>query len=67
MADWMDRDDELTPAIDAAHPMTTGDHDTYAKAMKLVGNRHSKYALVRLVNYLLADKKRLSQNPPTTS
>lgn len=48
-----DRDDYLTKSIDAMHPLRTGDHTTYAKAVELVGNRHDKYSLVDLVNYLL--------------
>lgn len=48
-----DRDDEWTQRIADAHPLNTGDHDTYAIAMQMVGNRHSKGALVELVNWLL--------------
>ena len=40
--------------IDAAHPMNTGRHGLYAEAMRLVGERHAKYDLVDLVNWLLA-------------
>lgn len=40
-------------AIKAAHPMRTGDHATYAEAMRLVGAKYSKRALVDLVNWLL--------------
>ena len=43
----------MTPAIEAAHPTTTGDHDTYAQAIELVGNRHSKQSLVAMTNYHL--------------
>lgn len=43
-------DDE---AISAAHPLSTGDHDRYLRALEMVGARHSKYALVDLVNWLL--------------
>ena len=39
--------------IDAAHPLRTGKHDLYAEAMRLVGAKHSKGALVELVNWLL--------------
>jgi hypothetical protein len=54
---WEDREDDLTPAIDAAHPMRTGDHATYERAVDLVGNRHSKQSLVALVNYLLVNQR----------
>jgi hypothetical protein len=50
---WGDRSDEWSKRIAAAHPMETGDHVTYIKAMEMVGNRHSKGALVELVNWLL--------------
>ena len=53
MSTWADRDDEYTDAINEAHPTNTNRHDVYEKAMRLVGNRHSKYALINLVNYLL--------------
>lgn len=51
--DWGDRDDEWTDEIKAAHPLNTGSHDTYAIACEIVHNRHSKFALVALVNCLL--------------
>lgn len=57
--EWQDRDDELTEAIDELHPCETGDHQTYTKAMELIGNRHSKGSLVCLVNYFLAREKQL--------
>lgn len=40
-------------AIKAAHPLRTGRHDTWAEAMRLVGERHEKGELVELVNWLL--------------
>lgn len=55
----MTRDDEPLPedeAISAAHPMRTGRHELYGEAMRLVGARHSKGALVDLVNWLLTDR-----------
>jgi Protein of unknown function (DUF550) len=52
-AAWDDRDDDLTPMIDAAHPCLTRNFSTYERAQQLVTNRHSKGALVALVNYLL--------------
>ena len=55
MGNWTDRDDHLTCAINASHPTKTGRHDIYMQAMELVGNRHSKAALVNLVHYLLLE------------
>lgn len=40
-------------AIRAAHPMQTNRHDLYAEAMRMVGAKRSKHALVELVNWLL--------------
>lgn len=51
---WGDRPDEHTTAIDAAHPLVTKNHGRYARALAMVENRHSKSALVDLVNWLLA-------------
>lgn len=50
---WGDKQDQWSDRIAAAHPMETGDNDTYAIAMLMVGNRHSKAAIVELVNWLL--------------
>lgn len=45
--------------ISAAFPTRSHRHDLYATAMRMVGAKYSKMALVALVNYLLhkADKK----------
>lgn len=43
-------------AIAAAFPTLTGRHDIYAEAMRLVGAKHSKAALVALVNWLLLER-----------
>lgn len=51
-----DRDDEWTAAIDKSFPTRSGAHEVYAIAMKMVGNRHSKGALVALVSWLLLHK-----------
>lgn len=51
---WSDEPDEMTPSILASHPVHTKDYATYAEALRLVSNRHSKGALVCLVNHLLA-------------
>lgn len=40
-------------AIDAAFPTRSGRHDTYQEAMRMVGAKRSKGALVSLVNWLL--------------
>ena len=40
-------------AIAAAHPLRTGRHDLYDEAQRLVSAKHSKGALVDLVNWLL--------------
>ncbi len=53
--DWTDEDQPLPEdeAIDAAHPVRTGNHAIYAEAMRMVGAKRSKGALVELVNWLL--------------
>ena len=48
-----DRRDCWTPMIEASHPLQTGAHDAYATALEMVGNRHSKGALVDLVCWLV--------------
>jgi hypothetical protein len=55
---WEDAKDEWTERIRAAHPSRSGSHDTYATAMRMVGNRHSKGELVALVNWLLLTGQR---------
>lgn len=52
-AEWQDKRDRWTSMIDASHPMKTGTHDAYATALEMVGNRHSKGALVELVCWLV--------------
>lgn len=51
---WTDKPIPEDDAIRAAHPTRTGRHDLYAEAMRLVGAKHSKGALVDLVNWLLS-------------
>lgn len=49
--------DEALPedeAIQAAHPLENGRHDRYEEALRLVGAKRSKGALVELVNWLLS-------------
>ena len=62
--DWADRPDGLTHTIDAMHPVKAAPEAKaqawarWNRAMELVGNRHSKFALVALVNYLLAEAEK---------
>ncbi len=52
---WEDRLDQYSEAILAAHPtFGNGTADRYFRAMEMVGNRHSKAAIVDLVNWLLS-------------
>ena len=55
-APWADAPLPEDPAIAAAHPMRTGRHDLYETAMRLVGAKLSKEALVGLVNWVLAER-----------
>jgi hypothetical protein len=50
---WEEKTDEYSDAINVAFPTRSGSHAEYAKAMTMVGNRHSKGELVALVNWLL--------------
>lgn len=58
MGDWEDQPLPEDDAIRAAFPTRTGDHSTYAEAMRLVGAKRSKGALVSLVNWLLVERTR---------
>lgn len=52
-------DDKPLPedeAIKAAHPLRSGRHDLYQEAMRLVGAKRSKGALVELVTWLLLQR-----------
>lgn len=51
---WGEEEDEHSEAIHAAHPTVTKDFDTYHVALKMIGTRRSKYALVDMANWLLA-------------
>ncbi len=55
---WDDKPDEWTPEIEKAFPTRSESHDEYAIAMRMVGSRRSKGALVALVNWLLVRLKR---------
>jgi hypothetical protein len=48
-----DKVDEWTALIEAAHPLKTKAYAQWDTAMRMVGNRHSKGALVELVCWLL--------------
>lgn len=56
-----DKDDVYSEAIIAAHPTNSNKHDDpmlwkrYTMAMDMIGNRHGKYALIDLVNWLLKE------------
>lgn len=55
---WENVNDEWTGAINAAHPTRRKDaHEQYSIAMRMVGHRHSKHALVSLVSWLLVQIK----------
>ena len=53
-ASWGDQKDQHTDAILAAQPTYTKDFETYNTALAMVGNRHGKYELVNMANWLLA-------------
>ena len=55
---WDDKPDEWTDEIEKAFPTRSGAHEAYATAMRMVGNRHSKGALVALVTWLLVRLER---------
>lgn len=55
-AAWGDQADEHSAAIDAAHPVNTGDDATFMRALDMVGARRGKYELVALVNWLLVEQ-----------
>lgn len=50
---WEDGSLPEDEQIRAAHPVRSGRHDLYAEAVRMVGAKRSKYALVELVNWLL--------------
>jgi hypothetical protein len=52
---WTKEDQPLPEdsKIEATHPTKTNEHQVYAEALRLVGAKRSKYALVDLVNWLL--------------
>jgi hypothetical protein len=56
---WEDVNDGWTERIKASHPGRSGDHDAYAIALQLVGNRRSKGTLVALVTFLLHEHTKM--------
>lgn len=53
---WQSQDDKPLPEDDAIHeafPTRSDRHDLYVEAMRLVGAKYTKGALVALVNWLL--------------
>jgi hypothetical protein len=55
-AHWKDRPDQWTDAIAAVHPVNSDDPQRFKRfelALEMVGNRHGKYELVGLVQWLL--------------
>lgn len=59
--DWEDKPLPEDEAIKAAFPTRSGHHGAYGEAMRLVGARQSKGALVSLVNWLLVRIAKLSE------
>lgn len=55
---WSDQPLPEDEAIQAAFPTRSGEHGAYAEALRLVGARRSKSALVELVTWLLVERKR---------
>lgn len=56
-ATWNSSTDTTLPedaAIAAAHPTSTGRHDRYVEAMRIVESRRGKHSLVQIVNWLMA-------------
>lgn len=54
--EWSDKSDQFSERVKTAHPVISKDDDRdarYALAMEMIRNRHSKSALVDLVNWLL--------------
>lgn len=54
---WEDQPIPEDEAIKAAHPTRSGQHEAYQEAMRLVGAKRSKAALVELVNWLLLEAR----------
>lgn len=63
--EWSDSDQPLPEddAIAAAHPLKSGRHDLYQEAMRMVGAKRSKGALVDLVTWLLVRVEKAEGRP----
>jgi hypothetical protein len=48
--------------IKLAHPTRSGRHDLYAKAQELISAKHSKFALIELVTWLLLRLDKAEKN-----
>ena len=62
--EWTDEDRGIPEddAIDAVHPAHTNQHhDLYGEAMRMVGAKRSKGALVDLVTWLLIERETLAR------
>ena len=61
---WTDEDKPLPEdaEIHAHHPIVNGSHKTYEEALRVVGAKRSKGALVDLVNWLLQRNNRASNS-----
>lgn len=66
-APWEDRPLPEDKAIYDAFPTRSGSHEAYVEAMRLVGARHSKGALVALVNWLLVELDRARKLSPAVA
>ncbi len=51
--EWADRPTSDDDDIKAVFPTRSGRHDLYAEAQRLVHDRHGKFAIVAMVNWLL--------------
>jgi hypothetical protein len=51
--DWADKDDKWTKEVEDAFPTRSGSHKEYQTAMEMIHARHSKGAIVALINWLL--------------
>lgn len=60
--EWQDRKDEFSDDIALAHPTVTNNYKHYEIAETLVHNRHSKFALVNMVTWLIWRNDRLESS-----
>ena len=64
---WVDTRDEWSARVNDAHPARSGSHDEYGTAMQMISHRHSKQALVDLVNWLLVELKNAGAPVPVSA